>query len=321
MQNLKKGTQNLISIEKLYPSPLNTYPIKDIDEMIGSIKACKLITPLTVIGPDADGRYEILSGERRFTALQSIYEETGEYAEVPCYVIGDINTGEFEKKLTIESANIETRDFNKNERVFNIIRILKDMKGDEKYKTSTLIRDLEEYIGLSERYRRAYVTVFNNAGDELIEAINNSNIRIMDGATLSLLEEDEQEEAVERINSGEKAKDIIDDFKNKKALEQAQKQAERELMAMENIDDMSLNDVLGILDDSDISMNGIATDTTHLLKGLTKDGSNSNDLNVVVRWCKKMIGKTEYTPEETDALISVLSLAEHINAYTDLQIA
>lgn len=324
IRELKKENLTMLPIEQLEPSEFNTYAIEDLDELIGSIKSCGLLTPLSVIGPTKEGMYEILSGERRFTAIDTINKENENFKFVPCYIVGSADMDPLEQKLIIETANVETRDFDKNERVFSIIRILKDMKSDDKYKASNIIKELEQYVGMSERYRRAYVTIFDNGGDDLIEAVSKSNTRVMDAARLALLDEDEKAEATKRLNEGDSAKNIINDFKNKKALDEAQKQAERETFLLEDdVDNISLDDVLGLIDDAGISTDGLSIDTTKSLKGLSKSDkeTGNNTLETVVKWCKKMMSKTSYTPEESEALVSVLNLAEYINTYVDLQSA
>ena len=54
------GELRRIELSLLIPSPLNNYPIGDITSLMGSIKSCGLITPLSVIGPANDGTYTIL---------------------------------------------------------------------------------------------------------------------------------------------------------------------------------------------------------------------------------------------------------------------
>ena len=79
-----------LPISKLYPDPANAkiYSVASIEELADSIElAGGVLHNLVVRKPDEDGRYQIISGERRWTACKYLVEHGREqYQEVGCLV-------------------------------------------------------------------------------------------------------------------------------------------------------------------------------------------------------------------------------------------
>lgn len=79
-----------LPIDKLYPDSTNTkiYSIESIEELADSIElAGGVLHNLVVREPDKDGRYQIISGERRWTACKHLVEQGKEqYGEVGCLI-------------------------------------------------------------------------------------------------------------------------------------------------------------------------------------------------------------------------------------------
>ena len=79
-----------LPISKLYPDPANAkiYSVASIEELADSIElAGGVLHNLVVREQDEDGRYQIISGERRWTACKYLVEHGHEqYQEVGCLV-------------------------------------------------------------------------------------------------------------------------------------------------------------------------------------------------------------------------------------------
>lgn len=79
-----------LPISKLYPDPANAkiYSVASIEELADSIElAGGVLHNLVVREPDKDGRYQIISGERRWTACKYLVEQGKEqYREVSCLI-------------------------------------------------------------------------------------------------------------------------------------------------------------------------------------------------------------------------------------------
>lgn len=89
---INESKQVYLPLKSLEPSVLNSYEVGDLEDLASSIRSCGILSPLTVVGPNEDGVYEILAGERRYRALSLIQEKDGiEYNQVPCHIVGDSN--------------------------------------------------------------------------------------------------------------------------------------------------------------------------------------------------------------------------------------
>lgn len=225
---MDKKKQVMIDIENLEASPLNSFDVDDIDDMIGSLKSLGLLTPLSVIGPTKDGKYQVLSGERRFIGISEIRKENADfYSQIPCYIVGNEDMDKLEQKLIIEAANLETRDFNKDEHRFNIIAILKQMQDEGKLGQKKLVDEMGKYMSGSVRYRRMYQTIFNNGTEETKELLKNKELAVHEAARISNLDEKTQKTVADVIHAGVDKKDVLSTITRINA-EKKEKEKERE---------------------------------------------------------------------------------------------
>ena len=74
-----------ISIEKLIPSKMNKYVVKDIAELKASIELTGLQQNLVV--REVENGYEVLSGHRRLKAMGELLKEGNEqFKRIPCKI-------------------------------------------------------------------------------------------------------------------------------------------------------------------------------------------------------------------------------------------
>lgn len=126
-----------IDVEKLVPSSQNFYGIREVDELAQSIKESGLMHNLVVRKLD-DGKFEILSGERRYHALKQL-----EYKKVPCQVK---EISELDGEILLIQANSKQRELSHLEKMKGVERLrelykAKRANGEEipKGKTRDLI--------------------------------------------------------------------------------------------------------------------------------------------------------------------------------------
>lgn len=84
------GTLREIPLGKLVPNPQNFYPAPqgaELDELIASILANGLLEPLTVVPAATEGKYRVISGHSRLTALKYAAETDARLRSVPCRVL------------------------------------------------------------------------------------------------------------------------------------------------------------------------------------------------------------------------------------------
>lgn len=99
-----------IPIDKLTPDPGNFYEMRGIDRLCENIELIGLQQPLRV-RRDAEnpGRYIIVSGHRRWTALNKLVEDGAEqFAAAPCIVEAEASSAELQE-LRLIYANADTR--------------------------------------------------------------------------------------------------------------------------------------------------------------------------------------------------------------------
>ena len=355
---VNEGKLKKISIAALKPSPYNSFNVDDVSDLEGSLLSCGLLTPLSVIGPDKNKEYQILAGERRYKAMININKSgRGEFLDIPCYVVGSIKMNENEQRLVIESSNLETRDFNKDEHRFQIIKLLKNMADAGDIKHKNIIKEAGKYMSMSDRYRRMYLQIFENGNDELRQLVEQKQITVIDASSVSYLDEDIQQKIVDEIKSGTKPKDAINkhsDGKRSRAKTQREKKAEKqklenpsnnnspieveseeEEVIEQNFDDTDV--VNAIINGENVDPEKLALafnkykpnidltcDTTGTIKKLRKlevvessDDEEESSVNFVIKWCNRMMKKESFSDEEYEALDSIKELLEYIDGIVE----
>lgn len=72
---MAKRKQITLNRDEIVANPLNDFGIEDIPELKNSIMLQGLLDPLGVMGPLEDNRYMLLSGERRWRAINELVDE------------------------------------------------------------------------------------------------------------------------------------------------------------------------------------------------------------------------------------------------------
>lgn len=224
----QKNEITKVDIMKLKPSEYNLYETDDISDLAVSIKALGLLSALTVVGPDADGFYEILSGERRYKAIQKLNDESdgsgaGPFMqEIPCHVVGPADMPSIAKELAIEESNLEARDdYNRETHRFHVISLYKKIADEGTISERNIVRYVGQALKLSKRYSVMYMSVFRDGIPELIDAVQSENkdpgvdapvhIPVSLASRVAKMEPEVQRSVIKRINAGEKRDDVIRD--------------------------------------------------------------------------------------------------------------
>lgn len=240
------GVLQEINLVLLQPSPLNTFDASEYHDLMCSIELYGLLTPLSVIGPDKEGIYTILAGERRYNAISKLKEQ-GKYPNqlIPCYILGPDTMDEKEQKLIIESSNLETRDdIDRHAHRFQIIQILSDMAKSGDIKHHEIANIAGQYMKMSTRYRRMYLQIFENAEDSVRKMVEDNQIKVASAAKIASLPREYQENAANEIKNGFPEKEII----KKYTLEDPGDLEDPALC-----DNPEISDVFGICDTEDNS--------------------------------------------------------------------
>ena len=200
--NLKKIYD--IPISEIDDFPEHPYQVnddEDMDRLVESIKERGIITPATVRKKD-DGRYELISGHRRKRACELAGLES-----LRCDIV-DLTRDEA-IVLMVES-NYQRSNILPSEKAFAYKMRLDAMNRQGKRENSTSVplgqklsrETLSEESGDSQTQIQRYIRL-TNLVPELLEYVDNGQIKMRPAVELSYLDEESQRDVVDRIDGSE----------------------------------------------------------------------------------------------------------------------
>lgn len=210
----KKIESVQIQVDKLYPSPLNTYNTADVEDLVESIRLNGLMQPLYVEGPHEDGCYEVLGGSRRLKAIQTINEdvedEDTQYTEVPCIVtpiVDDVSM----KKIIIETLNLSAREMDTTERYRHYFLLVEAINSlNPTLKQSKKVDIFRKYVTKTDRFSSAFFHVAENSKIKELVTSADLKVGIIDASYAVGLPEEQQNEWIQRVSAKEKPSDVYD---------------------------------------------------------------------------------------------------------------
>lgn len=223
-----------IDIDELEENPKNFYGLRDIEVLAGLIAVSHLIEPLTVIKA-TEGRYRIISGHRRYAAVQKLLED-GVYSErkLPCIVK---TCG----KIAIEQKNGEIIEF--DEDAVEMLTLIASNRGqreertiDEKLQEVKYLESFARAIynqkcrGIRGRFRDFFATEILSISKSQLQRINSiekltesvktavGEKKLSETAAIEMasMTAEEQEACLEKIITGE-IKGTVQDIQNFKS--------------------------------------------------------------------------------------------------------
>lgn len=221
-----------IEREKIEKNPKNKYSIKGIESLKESIRVYGLSEPLEV-KELPDGRYMLLGGERRITAIDELIEDESvkdwnEYTLIPCVVkdLDDINielSEENKEKFAILTTNKESRKYTEADKYYEIqawkeiIGELRkngvdtfttaDEDGEEKtvqIKGEKTREILAKTTGMSRGQINKYEAVDKNATEDIKNALLNDRLSVAAAAKASKELTKEEQDNLARASASEK---------------------------------------------------------------------------------------------------------------------
>lgn len=194
----------LIPIEKIEPSKMNKYNVDDVAELKASIELVGLQQNLVVRRQPGTEMYELISGHRRFIALQRLLTEgNAEFGKVPCKIIKSADDIQAELQLIL--ANSTSRQLTDYEKTYQAGR-LKELLGELKksgYKFTGRTREIiAEFLKVSPSQVGRMESINNNLSPELTEKFKEGEVNITTAYELSRLDGEQQELALQEYESG-----------------------------------------------------------------------------------------------------------------------
>lgn len=192
-----------VDIGLLYETPLQTFEMDEIPELKQSIQVYGLLTPLTVC-MDENGRYEVLSGNRRYRAIKELKQDgiVNKYNEIPCMVLYGLS--EAKKGLIVETTNIDVRKgYDEMPHRFKIIEYLKQLVDNGEEKEANIVKRAAKYFKRSERYAAMYKAIFDSENTEIREATEKGQISVSDAARMTKLPQEAQKEIIKIVHEAD----------------------------------------------------------------------------------------------------------------------
>ncbi len=275
-----------IDIDKLKINSKNFYPIVDIEILEEDISINGLNHNL-VVRPIENGFYEIISGERRYTALKSLVDKgDNKYSKVPCKVV---NLNDIDSEITLIQANAQTRELTDVEKLKQVERLTELYREKKKNgEKITNIRGLvSKDIGLSEGQVAKYSTVSNNLIPELREILNDGKLTISNATEFSSLSKENQKIILDIINKN------IEISKNEAVeIKKQLKKVEKEKQQIIEIEKQKSEEIL---------------------KLKLENESKSNEINLEIEKVKKeILANSDKEKEELENKLKVLENDKNI---------
>ena len=223
-----------IDITDIKRNEKNFYEIVNVDELAEDIKMNGLNHNL-VVRKLENGTYELISGERRYTALNKLVQEGNNiFALVPCKVI---ESNDIDAEIILIQANAQTRELTESEKCKQVERLTELYKSKKKNgeKIPGKIRDLiANDLKLSATQVGRYERINNNLIPELKEILESGNLTIANASEFSSLSEENQKIILDIINNNvELNKQEAINLKDK--LKEIEEEKEREFKSKQSI--------------------------------------------------------------------------------------
>lgn len=217
-----------INIDRIRRNEKNFYEIVDIEALAEDIKLNGLNHNLVVRKLDND-MYELISGERRYTALNKLVNEGNkEFNLVPCKVI---ESNDIDSEIILIQANAQSRELTEVEKLTQVERLqeLYKIKKKNGEKVPGKIRDIiANDLNLSATQVGRYERINNKLIPELKAVIEQGNLTIANASEFSSLSEENQRVILSIIDDKTNiSKQEAIDLKNK--LKKIEEEKELEL--------------------------------------------------------------------------------------------
>lgn len=217
-----------INIDRIKRNEKNFYEIVDIEALAEDIKLNGLNHNLVVRKLDND-MYELISGERRYTALSKLVNEGNkEFNLVPCKVI---ESNDIDSEIILIQANAQSRELTEVEKLTQVERLqeLYKIKKKNGEKVPGKIRDIiANDLNLSATQVGRYERINNKLIPELKAVIEQGNLTIANASEFSSLSEENQRVILSIIDDKTNmSKQEAVDLKNK--LKKIEEEKELEL--------------------------------------------------------------------------------------------
>lgn len=235
----KVGELRMIPLSSIKPSQLNTFDTANYEDLMASIKAFGLVTPLTVCDANERDEYVLISGGRRYNALTALHKDDPEnrkYIDIPCYIAAKDSSSNTEKKILIEMANLEVRDdFNKDQHTLAFLNLLIDY-ANESGESLDIVKALTENFSYSDRYGRFWKRIIESGTAKVKNLVGTEGLNAHTINKIAGKDSETQDKIADEIKEALINTESISDSKERKKIEKENKEKTAEILAKYNIE-------------------------------------------------------------------------------------
>ena len=338
-------------LNEIIKNPLNKWDVQRLDDLENSILFNGLITPVTVIGPNDDGKYILIAGERRWRVFQKLHKEGKEgYDRIPTYILGTAAMGVTRQELLIEASNLDNREDieDKQAHYLNVVRLMKRIKDEEGLNKKEYVEMRTKYMKCSDRYARFYEQVFDCGNQELQDMVSAGEISVSRAGRIATMPDHVQKNALNDIKTGMNQDEVVSkhakiarsekeedsknsdirnttEYKNDVCIDNHQEMVDIDsnnlelTEAKEDSCDLSTNqdeiDNLNDFDFTSINTDFLSCDSTNALGHIKNHSriSTTDELETVIKWCNKMLKENAPSEEEWEAIEACRKLVERFS--------
>lgn len=182
-----------IPIDNIIPSSKNQYGIREIEELAASIELVGLLHNLVVREVEG-GKYELISGERRYKAMKLL-----NYTTAPCKVEKQPDDLFSELKLIMANSTArELTDYEKTYQAARLKELLTELK-ESGFKIPGKMRDMiADIMNVSSTQVAIMESINKNLSPEFKEEFKDGKIGISTAYDLSKLPIEQQEQTLQK---------------------------------------------------------------------------------------------------------------------------
>lgn len=192
----KKFKIDYIPLDKIVPSEKNFYALTDIEELAQSILIDGLQHNISVRQINVDGEdelYELVSGERRFTAYKTLFEQKGDtYKLIPAKII---SVDDIDAEVLLIQSNATSRTITPGE-VFKQVERLTELYQIKKARGEKVIGKIRDIVAnelnMGHTQVSKYQALSKKLDDNLLIEVENGDLTISKAMELAQLPKEQQ---------------------------------------------------------------------------------------------------------------------------------
>ena len=213
LQNMLEGEKaeyQYIQITNIEFNKNNDYAEEDsfdnIKDLANDIKRNGLLHNI-VVSLTTEGKYKLLSGERRLKAYQYLYEETKDIKYQTIYSLIRKGLTETEEMIILDAANLQVRGGVAGEKRYRkaSVRFIENLKKQFGISEEEAISLAKQYAGVTDAVIEKNVAIEKELNPTILSMLDSGDLPKQQAYEYSRMEEDIQKTIGEKLNEAQQA--------------------------------------------------------------------------------------------------------------------